>query len=59
MMSKEKKEKPIDPEALVDEALEETFPARASDPASRSWNPATRPRNRNHMERRSKTAWFT
>jgi hypothetical protein len=34
MMSKEKekKEKPIDPEALVDEAIEETFPA--SDPIS-------------------------
>jgi hypothetical protein len=33
-MSKEKdqKDKPIDPEALVDEALEETFPA--SDPIS-------------------------
>ena len=32
MMSKEKakKEKPIDPEQLVDEAIEETFPA--SDP---------------------------
>jgi hypothetical protein len=34
MMSKEKakKEKPIDPEQLVDEAIEETFPA--SDPIS-------------------------
>jgi hypothetical protein len=34
MMSKEKdkKSKPIDPEQLVDEALEETFPA--SDPIS-------------------------
>jgi len=32
MMSKDKKEKPIDPEELVDEAIEETFPA--SDPIS-------------------------
>ena len=32
MHSKEKTEKPIDPEKLVDEALEETFPA--SDPIS-------------------------
>jgi hypothetical protein len=32
MQPKEKTEKPIDPEALVDEALEETFPA--SDPIS-------------------------
>jgi len=30
MMSKDKKDKPIDPEQLVDEAIEETFPA--SDP---------------------------
>jgi len=32
MLPKEKTEKPIDPEDLVDEALEETFPA--SDPIS-------------------------
>lgn len=32
MMSKEKTKTPIDPEELVDEALEETFPA--SDPIS-------------------------
>ena len=32
MMSKDKKGKPIDPEQLVDEAIEETFPA--SDPIS-------------------------
>ena len=32
MSSKQKPEKPIDPEALVDEAIEETFPA--SDPIS-------------------------
>ena len=32
MTGKKKDEKPIDPEALVDEAIEETFPA--SDPIS-------------------------
>ena len=32
MLPKEKSKKPIDPEDLIDEALEETFPA--SDPIS-------------------------
>jgi hypothetical protein len=37
MSPKQKPEKPIDPEDLVDEAIEETFPA--SDPISPSVGP--------------------
>ena len=52
MLPKEKSNKPIDPEALVDEAIEETFPA--SDPISPGVGPGEPIPNRGDKPKKSK-----
>ncbi len=52
MVPKEKQPKPLDPEALVDEAIEETFPA--SDPISPGVGPGEPIPNRGEKPKKPK-----